>query len=48
MTNDQISRKLLQELLKRSSFGRKAEPANKKEKIEPKYSSVPPRQTMDP
>ena len=47
MTNDQISRKVLQELLKRNSSGRKAEPANRKEKIEPKYTKIPPRQMMD-
>ena len=51
MTNDQVSRKLLQEMLKRNSSVGKAEPAdqpaNRREKIEPKYSSVPPRQTID-
>ena len=51
MTNDQISRKLLQELLKRNFSDKKAEsadkPANRQEKIEPKYSSVPLRQTID-
>ena len=51
MTNDQISRKLLQELLKRNASGAKAEPAdkptNRQEKIEPTYSSVPLRQTID-
>ncbi len=48
MTNDQISRKLLQEMLKRNASFGKAEPAdqpaNRLEKIEPKFAKVSPRQ----